>query len=559
MKTQYLFVLIPMAAGITACQTHPTPPKSFSLGPVQAEALGAQHRVVYSIPKALPGSDKPNASKGQSQVASEDPLASPPGNTFANSYSAFCAEPSPDAMNALASSLGLNLQAEDKLKLGMSVAQNISSTNIGLRTAAIQALRDITYRNCEAYANGAISGVGLETLQRRFQSTMVSILAIEQLTGAVTPPTVALTGKAEAMDTANYATLASLVEKKEGEVTTLTTARDNAKTKYDTEKAKENNQDATDTAEGELKQAQDALDTAKTELESLKTAMTNLIPSSQATSQTMAANIGNGGGSRVSDATMEKLAATVQQITKDTLVLGFGREVCTSILGRSFDQPSVNEALGLEQMTKQLKATETRIVEETKQLQIENGADFKADTDPVLMALNKRKLKLQNRIASGETFVNPVVQTCINLLQEDISTAQANIENAKLYSTQYWEVMNGISGKIGSDLDANGFATAVAAFNGGSVTIKTPVVADPAFLADDDKKKCDGKDKKSKQCTDQTNSGKANATKKQPAIAEATVAGNRPALVDINDGKGNQGLGSPIINLPMSTIKLPKK
>lgn len=44
------------------------------------------------------------------------------------------------------------------------------------------------YRNCEAYALGGASSIGLGTLQRRFQSTMVAILAIEQLTGAVRVP-----------------------------------------------------------------------------------------------------------------------------------------------------------------------------------------------------------------------------------------------------------------------------------------------------------------------------------------------------------------------------------
>jgi hypothetical protein len=108
----------------------------------------------------------------------------------------FCAEPSPDAISSLAATLGVDLTLTDKGKLGVShsIAESVGS--IGLRTAAIEALRDIMYRNCEAYALGGVSQFGLETLQRRFQSTMVAILAIEQLTGAVRAPAMVIYNKA---------------------------------------------------------------------------------------------------------------------------------------------------------------------------------------------------------------------------------------------------------------------------------------------------------------------------------------------------------------------------
>lgn len=514
MKTRQLLVLIPMAVGLTACQTHPTPPKSFTLGTVQAEALGAQHRVVYSIPKYRPG----NQTTGTQN------------NTFTESYSAFCAEPSPDAMNALASSLGLNLQAEDKLKLGMSVAQNISATNIGLRTAAIQTLRDITYRNCEGFANGGISPIGLETLQRRFQSTMVSILAIEQLTGAVTPPTVALTGKAEAMDTADYATLASLVDKKETEVTALKAARDKANTDYEDEKKKDNNKDKTDSAEKALKQAQEKLDTGQAELDSLKTAMTKLTPSSHATSQTLAANIGNGGGSRVSDATMEKLAATVQQITKDTLVLGFGRELCTSILGRSVDQLDQNAVMGLEHQINQLSAVSKLTEKETARLKKEKGDGYKTEEDTLIKLLKGRHDSLQTQILNGTGFINPVTLTCIDLLKEDISTAQANVNNANLYATKYWETMNSLVSKLGNKMSSQEFAIALSALNGA----KPPAPETPAFIetstaADKEakgKKKAGGKKKP------------ATETTPLPATAKPIAA---PDATKTNDGTNGNG------------------
>ncbi|QZO15017.1 hypothetical protein [Pseudoalteromonas piscicida] len=115
-----------------------------------------------------------------------------------NIYNGFCAEPNPDAVSAMAATLGLDLTLTDKGKLGLSNAMSEGVSNIGLRTTAIQALRDIMYRNCEAYAGGGITTFGLETLQRRFQSTMVAIIAIEQLTGAVKVPNTMIVSETEA-------------------------------------------------------------------------------------------------------------------------------------------------------------------------------------------------------------------------------------------------------------------------------------------------------------------------------------------------------------------------
>ena len=77
-------------------------------------------------------------------------------------FRGFCAEPSPDAVSAMAATLGLDLTLTDKGKLGFSSALSEGVANIGLRTAAIQALRDIMYRNCcEAYGLGGITPFGL--------------------------------------------------------------------------------------------------------------------------------------------------------------------------------------------------------------------------------------------------------------------------------------------------------------------------------------------------------------------------------------------------------------
>ncbi|HTO65559.1 MAG TPA: hypothetical protein VMM15_30385 [Bradyrhizobium sp.] len=96
-----------------------------------------------------------------------------------------CAEPSPDALSAISSSLsasfggifpsGTNVQA--------ALAQALSETasQLGVRNATIQLLRDGLYRQCEAYLNGLIKQDYYEQISNKYVNAMVALLAIEQL------------------------------------------------------------------------------------------------------------------------------------------------------------------------------------------------------------------------------------------------------------------------------------------------------------------------------------------------------------------------------------------
>ena len=172
----------------------------------------------------------------------------------------FCAEPSPDALSAMAANFGVNLTSTDK-SLGVQQSLAESAASIGLRTISIQTLRDIMYRECEAYINGGITSFGLETLQRRLQSTLVAVMAIEGLTGAVKAPAVALSGNASQLNAQALATASGVKDKAVAEVETATAAVAAAQKKLDdAEKAaKEDDpatQEAVKTAESELKAAQ---------------------------------------------------------------------------------------------------------------------------------------------------------------------------------------------------------------------------------------------------------------------------------------------------------------
>lgn len=119
-----------------------------------------------------------------------------------------CAEPSPDALTVISASAGVS--AANAISAGVSAAtsnsanQNVNVTAalaeqgafVGLRTQSIQLLRDTMYRLCEGYAAGAIDEEEFTAMQRRYQSTMMGLLAIEQLTRPVVAAQVVLASNA---------------------------------------------------------------------------------------------------------------------------------------------------------------------------------------------------------------------------------------------------------------------------------------------------------------------------------------------------------------------------
>lgn len=101
-----------------------------------------------------------------------------------------CAEPSPDALSAYAAELAAEGSVPENVKTAFSAAFQESSAFVGLRTQTIQLLRDSLYRLCEGYMSGALEEIEYQNLFRHYQKYMVALLAIEQLTATVRPPTV---------------------------------------------------------------------------------------------------------------------------------------------------------------------------------------------------------------------------------------------------------------------------------------------------------------------------------------------------------------------------------
>ncbi len=114
------------------------------------------------------------------------------------SYKKYCAEPSPDVFSVIgqaASANGSFGKSGSPASVNAAVQAAFSSSEVGStipRTQTINMLREMMYRTCERYLSGALSETEFPIQAARDQRIMVSLLAIEQLTGVVTPKSVAI-------------------------------------------------------------------------------------------------------------------------------------------------------------------------------------------------------------------------------------------------------------------------------------------------------------------------------------------------------------------------------
>jgi hypothetical protein len=114
-----------------------------------------------------------------------------------------CAEPSPDVALAMAHSLGagINVMGYGSGNLTNAVSQGLAQ--LGERIAAVQLLRDVLYRSCEAYANGAISSTTYAVMMARLDETTTTLLLGEVAAGAFGRQLAAIKTTADAKASAN--------------------------------------------------------------------------------------------------------------------------------------------------------------------------------------------------------------------------------------------------------------------------------------------------------------------------------------------------------------------
>ncbi len=158
MKTLIQLGNVIAAVTLVGCANLNTQSRNFSGHQAEVKTVDASQRAIFSVNKKYSDSKQ---------------------------WTAVCAEPSPDALIAYATSLGTSINAPGKAALDLAFSQSQAAASIGIRTQTIQLLRDGMYRLCESYASGSIDNDDMESLQRRYQNMMIGLLAIEQITGPV--------------------------------------------------------------------------------------------------------------------------------------------------------------------------------------------------------------------------------------------------------------------------------------------------------------------------------------------------------------------------------------
>jgi len=138
-----------------------------------------------------------------------------------NGETIVCAEPSPDSLSAYAAELSGEGGVPEEVTASLAAAFQEGSSFVGLRTQSIQLLRDSLYRLCEGYMNGALDSAQYDILMRRYQKYMVALLAIEQLTGALRSPAVAITTQGSASIARSISEVRNEIEKIDAKISKL--------------------------------------------------------------------------------------------------------------------------------------------------------------------------------------------------------------------------------------------------------------------------------------------------------------------------------------------------
>ncbi|MGK5029531.1 hypothetical protein [Janthinobacterium sp. MDT1-19] len=109
---------------------------------------------------------------------------------YADAEGVICAEPTPDALQTYISSLGASVSAADNAA-SVSNALQANSQSIGLHSQSITLMREHLFRICTFAQNNWLSDGDVMMLMARSQDLTLRVLAIEQLTGVMTPRTTA--------------------------------------------------------------------------------------------------------------------------------------------------------------------------------------------------------------------------------------------------------------------------------------------------------------------------------------------------------------------------------
>jgi hypothetical protein len=329
--------------------------------------------------------------------------------TTRNGRKITCAEPSPDALSAFSSNFGASLQNSAGTAASIAASMVESAASIGLRTQSIQLLRDGMYRSCEAYAAGGIDEAEYNRQQRRYQNLMLSLLAIEQISGAVVAQQVGLgRGESSVAVGKNADDAAAELTQAERDVANareaLTSAQSVLKTTKDACTAAgyaptDDNCKAVAGKEQDVKNREDDLKNANDKRENAKLKL----QAARATIHTSAtgASVKFGAGApttKMTDASAQYIAEAARTIVSTTLLASFAQEECTRLWGLispgKIDRAKLTELL-------QSKSLDLRTA---KEVSAQIGADDLADEQRLTATLARSPAHAQAAPLSNEIF-----------------------------------------------------------------------------------------------------------------------------------------------------------
>jgi hypothetical protein len=318
-----------------------------------------------------------------------------------------CAEPSPDAMASLAYELAAKGGYPGKASGELAFAMQDGAAFTGIRTQSIQLLRDFGYRLCESYMSGAISAAQYDLLMRRFQKNTVALLAIEQLTGTVKAPPIALTTSGRAEATKSLSEQRAEREKVSDRISALEAEKTAVDKKISDAKKADANADTSEmdqTASGlaekikNLKDDRSVIDSAIAETKGVLVDGETKVRIETA-----------GMGSHRSDAHLQQVATTVEGIVNKIVLADDEQQLCMSALllpdpneGQMKFSAWCIEVLNTKAKARELLLSDAKSKLEQAQAVLQSGASAKKKEEAAKQA--ETQLKRIDSIDAGTTI-----------------------------------------------------------------------------------------------------------------------------------------------------------
>jgi len=255
-----------------------------------------------------------------------------------------CSEASPDVFSAISSSFSADadISGTQKFQLGLAIAESASTIE---RTQTVNLLRESMFRTCERWLSGAIDKETFIIQAARDQRSMVAVLAVEQLTGAVKAQSTIIGGPGTSSSIADGEQVVALINQftteRNSARTALAAAEANFATVNTSNKVCEQNPVPTDNASdctaarARVVSAQEDVNKAQTQLDTVLGSVDDLTTKVGGSTTGITAQSGGLTGTpRVTGADLARVAEVVRDITLQSGI-NEGQQFCIAYLGRT--------------------------------------------------------------------------------------------------------------------------------------------------------------------------------------------------------------------------------